>query len=82
MAAKGSAEYERGLRNGKTDVSMEGLASGIDEIKAALLRLPCVRHYGDLRALKLGQWINRTMLLLAISGLGGLTYWVLEHMAE
>ena len=64
--------YEQGLRNGKTDATLQGIAESIDRIWDFLHDLPCVAHTEDIGALKQASRDRWALMILALSGLGGI----------
>lgn len=71
MAPKPDA-YEQGLRNGKTEASLEGIAEAVDRIESRLDCLPCTEHgriVSSIRAAVRYQW---ALILLVLSAIGGL----------
>ena len=78
MAAKGSAEYERGLRNGKTDASLEGLALALDEVKDIIKGLPCRARGLQLATVAARVKIQYWLLGGIFAGMGALVLLIMK----
>ena len=56
-------DYSRGLRNGRTEATLESIARSLDEIRDRLDHLPCVTHGQELSDLR--RWV---VMLSCIGG--------------